>query len=383
MKKLYLLFILAVFNLAAISQSLDDLEFGTDTTFEMVTWNIEWFPKNGSTTVNYVSDIIGAIDADVYALQEIDDTVMFRQMVDAIDGYEWFIHDGYFAGLAYVYKTNIDLNDIYRIYDTEPYWRPFPRSPLVMELTFSGNDYIVIDNHYKCCGDGIIDFGDEWDEETRRYDASMLLKTYIDDHWPDKNVMVTGDLNDILTDAYANNVFRMFLDDADNFTFTDMNIANGSSAGWSYPSWPSHLDHILITNDLFDEMASANATTRVLKIDEYIGGWSTYDYNVSDHRPVGIRFTPDNNTDVETLQTATDDFELFPNPAKELVYLSSGQAITSVTLMTLTGRQVLQQKVSGQLNNFPLKISQLPEGIFILKVTTSNGIVITKKLTHN
>jgi hypothetical protein len=162
-----------------------------------------------------------------------------------------------------------------------------------------------------------------------------------------------------------------------------MNIANGSSAGWSYPSWPSHLDHILITNDLFDEMASANATTRVLKIDEYIGGWSTYDYNVSDHRPVGIRFTPDNNTAVETLRTATDDFELFPNPAKELVYLSSGQEITTVTLMTLTGRQVLQQKVSGQLNNFPLKISQLPEGILILKVTTSNGIVITKKLTHN
>ena len=32
-----------------------------------------------------------------------------------------------------------------------------------------------------------------------------------------------------------------------------MDIAYSSSSNWSYPSWPSHLDHILLTNELFDE----------------------------------------------------------------------------------------------------------------------------------
>jgi len=36
-------------------QDLEDLDFGTDSTFEILTWNIEWFPKNGEITVNYES----------------------------------------------------------------------------------------------------------------------------------------------------------------------------------------------------------------------------------------------------------------------------------------------------------------------------------------
>ena len=56
------------------AQSLSNLSFGTDSTFEVVSWNIEWFPKNGQTSVNAVGEIIGALDIDVWALQEIDDS---------------------------------------------------------------------------------------------------------------------------------------------------------------------------------------------------------------------------------------------------------------------------------------------------------------------
>jgi hypothetical protein len=31
-----------------------------------------------------------------------------------------------------------------------------------------------------------------------------------------------------------------------------MPIATGSSEYWSYPSWPSHIDHLLITNECFN-----------------------------------------------------------------------------------------------------------------------------------
>ena len=81
----------------------------------------------------------------------------------------------------------------------------------------------------------------------------------------------------------------MFLDDSENYLFTDMQIAEGSSLDWSYPSWPSHLDHILISNELFEDFQNLNSLVSVIKIDDYMGGWNNYDNNVSDHRPIGIK----------------------------------------------------------------------------------------------
>jgi len=53
------------------SQDLDELYFGTDETFEVMTWNIEWFPKNNQITVDYVTQIIQELDVDILAIQEL------------------------------------------------------------------------------------------------------------------------------------------------------------------------------------------------------------------------------------------------------------------------------------------------------------------------
>jgi hypothetical protein len=159
---------------------------------------------------------------------------------------------------------------------------------MVMDLNFMGENIFIINNHFKCCGDGIMNLDDLGDEETRRYTASNLLKEYIDNNLPNENVIVLGDLNDILTDALENNVFQMIINDSENYLFSDMEIAESSSTDWSYPTWPSHLDHILITNELFDELDNSDIQT--IKIDEYLdGGWSEYDQNISDHRPVALK----------------------------------------------------------------------------------------------
>jgi len=282
-------------------QDLEDLDFGTDSTFEILTWNIEWFPKNGQTTVDYVTDIIQALDADLFAIQEVDNTNMFDQMLDELTQYEGYYESAWFAGLAYIYKTDvIEINDIYEIYTTSPYWSPFPRSPMVMDMSFMGENIIIINNHFKCCGDGYLDIDDSGDEETRRYIASNLLKEYVDTNFQNDNVIILGDLNDILTDNIENNVFQMILDDSDNYHFADMDIAQGSSFDWSYPTWPSHIDHILITNELFDELENTSSDIQTIKIDEYIdGGWSEYDQNVSDHRPVALKLLFNQNLIIE------------------------------------------------------------------------------------
>ena len=186
-------------------------------------------------------------------------------------------------------KTDIvEINDIYEIYTTSPYWTAFPRSPMVMDMNFMGENYFIINNHFKCCGDGNLNLNDEGDEETRRYIASNLLKEYIDDNFPTSNVIVLGDLNDELTDSSNNNVFQMFIDDAENYIFADIEIAEGSSSEWSFPNWPSHLDHILITNELFDILDYIET----IRIDNFMdGGFNEYDQNISDHRPVALKLS--------------------------------------------------------------------------------------------
>ena len=282
---------LFLFSVNLSAQDFDELEFGTDSTFEILTWNIEWFPKNGQITVDYVTQIIQALEIDVLAIQEVSDTLLFNQMIDELTGYESYYQSGWFAGLAYIYKTDvIEINDIYEIYTTAPYWSPFPRSPMVMDMTYLGENILIINNHFKCCGDGYLDLDDPDDEETRRYLASNLLKEYIDTNFSNNNVIVLGDLNDILTDDTENNVFQMILNDTENYLFADMEIAAGNNSEWSYPWWPSHIDHILITNELFDEFENESSKVQTIKIDEFIdGGFDEYYENISDHRPVALK----------------------------------------------------------------------------------------------
>jgi hypothetical protein len=70
MKNILILF---TFVVLSFSQDLDELYFGTDDALDIMTWNIEWFPKNGQVTIDYVQQIINALDIDVLAIQEVDD----------------------------------------------------------------------------------------------------------------------------------------------------------------------------------------------------------------------------------------------------------------------------------------------------------------------
>ena len=288
MKEIIILLMISVQLLNA--QSLEDLHFGTDSTFEVVSWNIEWFPKNGQVTADSVKTIIQSLAADVYALQEIDDTTLLKQLVNTIPGYACHFKSTYYGGLAYVYNTNtVQVNKKYEIYTSQPFWNSFPRSPQVLELTFNNEEYVIINNHFKCCGDGTLYTNDPNDEEMRRLSAVTLLKQYIDSLFIDERVILVGDLNDILTDYPNNNVFQSIIDDTLNYMFTDFYIALGNPIDFSYPSWPSHLDHILISDDLFADFSKPNSYLSCIRIDDYMSSWNAYDSNISDHRPVGLK----------------------------------------------------------------------------------------------
>mgnify|MGYP001382175518 CR=1 FL=1 len=124
------------------------------------------------------------------------------------------------------------------------------------------------------------------DEEYRRKMASQGLQDYVDLYHPYDKVIILGDLNDEITDPEAQNVFWNFISNPNEYQFADMSIAEGSSDDWSYPGWPSHLDHIIISNELFNFVYDVSC----IKYEESLeNGWSEYDNYISDHRPVGIQ----------------------------------------------------------------------------------------------
>jgi endonuclease/exonuclease/phosphatase family metal-dependent hydrolase len=267
----------------------EDGSVGTDSTLEVVTWNLEHFAKNGSTTVTYAAQAIVAMDADIVALQEIEDTTRFADLLAAMDGWSGVKANSayYDADLAFVYKTggSLVVDTPYEILIGEG---ALPRRPFVLECTYDGVPVVVINNHFKCCGDGEI-YVDEWDEEYRRQQASLLLENYIDANFAGVRVILVGDLNDELTDPTADNVFANFLGDPAHWRFVDLPIAQDSDELWSYPSWPSHIDHILISDELFTAHAAPEAGVGVVPLHDLLGGWSAYDSSVSDHLPLAFR----------------------------------------------------------------------------------------------
>ena len=59
-------------------------EIGSANKLDVITWNIENFPKNNNT-INYVEDIINDINVDIIALQEIQDLNAFNSLVNNLD----------------------------------------------------------------------------------------------------------------------------------------------------------------------------------------------------------------------------------------------------------------------------------------------------------
>ena len=82
-----------------------------------------------------------------------------------------------------------------------------------------------------------------------------------------------------------------------------------------------------------------------------------------------------NPTGIENIKTS--GIKLYPNPVNDQLNFISSENINSISILNLTGQEVLQSKInttSGQVN-----VSALPKGIYILKIF-STGVVKTFKI---
>ena len=251
---------------------------------EVVTWNIENFPKLGQRTIDSVASIITSLNADIYCLQEISNMAMFTDLAEILDEYSYVASDATeYLNLVVLYKKNQFIVRNQSSLFTDNMYEFAYRPPLRIEMTFLGQnaiDFTLINMHLKCCDNGF----------NRRVASSDILYDYLNSSVQAGilNHIVVGDWNDDISDPYSENSFNIFLDDTENYKYvTYENALSGTNIHDSYPSYPSFIDHIMISKDLFDEFGDGDVQT--LRLGDYISG---YDEIISDHRPVVWRFTP-------------------------------------------------------------------------------------------
>ena len=239
---------------------------------EVMTWNIKQFPISNST-IDYVNEIITDILPDIIAFQEINDGTAFNILASSIPAYE-FISSG--SGLAFAVRSDvIEITSWTTLFSGAGYefaWR----YPLLVELNWlcgtNAESLKILNIHLKS--------GSTNEDFERRYASCEYLSEYVNDNSED-NIIILGDYNDEITNSQNNNSLWPLVSD-DLVEFATESIANIDYYA-SYPSWPSFIDHIALSTPLFYELDLGNIKT--IRIDDYTG-YSNFQNNISDHRPV-------------------------------------------------------------------------------------------------
>ena len=114
---------------------------------------------------------------------------------------------------------------------------------------------------------------------------------------------------------------------------------------------------------------------------DFDGAWSVYPYFESENIVVsdisGGLFILRESETMGTNDLNRNSIQITPNPASQFVQIKSGsnQPIESVQLVNLVGQQMFTQENINQ-KNFQLNVSQLPKGVYIVKINHS----VSKKL---
>jgi len=259
---------------------------GSAATFEIATWNLEYFPQMAEETINAVKDLIRDLDIDLIAVQEIASVSGFEQLLDSLPDYDGELSsdvysDGSYQKTGFIYKKalfSISNLQMLAIQASNEYGTAFPRLPFsafirVKKGSLTVFDFQLVVLHLKAYGD--------FENIERRKLAAKQIETYISDQiqaGADSDFIVLGDWNDSATDAQESNIFQPFFDKPQSYNLLTANLPGQ----YSYIFYgQSMIDHILITGSVQDEFN--NGLTSVLYLDNT---YTKYPTVVSDHRPV-------------------------------------------------------------------------------------------------
>jgi len=360
-------------------------DLSKDETFDIATWNIEWFgdnnngPENDILQLENVIQVVETMDMDIYALQEISNPTLFRTLVESLENYNGFISNySQSQKVAFLYKS-ATIDSISTTYvATSGRWAN-GRDPFQFEFdaTINGETRRIkaVNFHAKA-------FASQEDYNQRKADA-IVLKQYADTRKATDRMILIGDYNDdVIESTWAGLVtpYEMFNTDPDYTIVTRALSAQGFTSFRSV----SMIDHITINANLFDEHLFG---AEQIENTGYIGSYLT---TTSDHYPVWTRFRFSTSTSTNELSELPDRVELnqnYPNPFNPSTVIGFSlptQDNITLEVFDVTGRLVASiysdQMLSAGYHTATFNADSLSSGIYITRLITSNGSVLTNKM---
>lgn len=248
----------------------------------VLAWNMERFPLSPRAP-GRIEDVIEEMQPDVVGVAEIADDDAFLAMIDSIEGYAAVIADDPRSdtrvGLVYR-RGSVAVSEVETLFEHDRY--AFPRPPLKAHVDVEGAsfDFDFVAVHLKARMDRR--------SKARREAAVRALESWAEDRvysGADPDLMIAGDWNDMLTVAPRHNVFRPFLDAPNRYRFLTQEVAD--IGDYSCIPWTSLIDHVLVTTPLLE--AYGDGTTEAVHLEKSV---ASYVDDVSDHRPIRVRFAP-------------------------------------------------------------------------------------------
>jgi hypothetical protein len=405
-----------------------------DKTFDIVTWNVEWFgsssngPSNLDLQLQNVKTIIEDLGADVYAFQEITGLEKFDELVEALEDYGSFVSPATSLGpdnfetaqkLTFLYKKSTvepiktrvllegvqpeDLVD----YPSSPdrFWAS-GRLPFLMEVKASidgvEQKFNLINIHARSNGGGESAGNPRY--AMRRYDVNVL-KDSLDMYYANVPLIILGDYNDDLDETVADQnaptvntsetSFINYINDSENYTAVTLPL---SEAGLrSFPSFENVIDHTIVSNELQDNWI-VNSERIVAPFDLI----QNYLNTTSDHIPVKSRFILSCDIDLPVIigdgeicsGTGSTELQLFGgNYTNVLVWqvsldggeswenIAGSEGATSLEVSELVSSKLFRARVESELCfsntlEFEVGISELPEPVILFeqgKLVTIEG----------
>ena len=429
------------------------IDISYDQTLDVVTWNLKFFgfyeeggrkaPAPEAIQKEAVKNAIIALNADIIAVQEIVNVDLLEEMVNELEGYDFIMSDAVSypnsddtsfgtQRVGFIYNSEvIQINDSKALLEAvHPYYNgnddsfivDYPtgdgsqlwasgRLPFIIETTVTldgeSKDYNFVVVHAKS--------GDSGDDYQRREYDNAVLKDSLDVYYGDKNLMLLGDYNDdvdqSISSGYAfESSYYEFIDSEDYWVVTKTLSESGYKSTVSYPDM---IDHIMISDELYDNYVENSSAVRY---DLYS---SEYSSTTSDHYAVSARFTlfdmnetgknnPDmvqlchngkpifvSNNAVDALlakgavkgSCSDNEVEVYaaPNPVVSETTINvenfkTGQAY--MTVYSLSGNVVFTDKlqVKKGTSAYEFNMSGYNPGIYIVEVKNSFGQITYTKV---
>ncbi|SHK85081.1 endonuclease/exonuclease/phosphatase family protein [Rhodothermus profundi] len=366
---------------------------GTATTLEVATWNVEWFgdpdhgPADEARQQANVCAVIAQSGIDLWALQEVSDPAAFQALLDSLGSdYEGVLAEtaapGVTQRIAFVYHRNVvQLRRVRQI--LTDFAKAFAyRPPLLLEATVQLPDTAVIITfitlHMKA--------GRDLSDYNRRRDAAQRLKSQLDLLYGNRPIVVLGDWNDELHGSIITGLpspYEAFRADADHYRFLTETLDAADVPTWcgnNLTCWTgSTIDHILITDELFDAYEEGSAA-RFSALLEAIPGFV---FSTSDHLPVYARFRFGGTTAVEVRSAQPAALQLYPHPVRDratLIWNGRGAPAT-IRIWDVLGRLVRRWKRPAGTGpqRFEMELSGLAAGMYWVEVETA-GQRVSRRL---